>query len=104
MGFLRPIAEKQIGSGVRLLLNVFGGWLIKQGIANEAQWDQLALNATPIILAGLWTFYDNWRTRTVIEVAKELPAGATEQDIKKVVKDSTFTENAERALAPKDPV
>lgn len=98
MGFLRPLFEKAIGSVIRSGMLALGGYLMAQGLITEDQSTQL-LALAPMLAGLAWSLWQKYSAQVAVEVAKELPAGATNHQVKAEIKKSDTAENISRALS-----
>lgn len=98
MDFLRPLFQKWIGSLIRSGLIALGGYLMSQGFITEDQSTQL-LALAPIIAGVAWSLYQKYTVQVAHEVAKELPAGATNVAVKAEIQKSATSDNVARALS-----
>jgi len=81
-----------VGSGVRWLLVLVGGILVKKGITSSEQTDLYVQQLTPVLIgvamsgvALAWSLWQKKHANTKVDVALTLPAGADRADLEKKV-------------------
>ena len=81
-----------VGSGVRWLLILVGGILVKKGIISTQQSDVYVQQALPVaigavmaLVALIWSFWQKKHANTKIDVALTMPVTADRADLEKKV-------------------
>lgn len=84
--------KNAVGSGVRWLLVLAGGILVKKGIVSSEQTDLYVQQLTPVLIglamsgvALVWSIYQKKRANTKIDVALTMPVTADRADLEKKV-------------------
>lgn len=78
------IAQKVLGSVVRHLLTVLGGYLVTKGYVDQAGWDEAAAGAAVFIVSLVWSVYQKHSTEQTIATALDMPRGTTRATLEKV--------------------
>jgi predicted lipid-binding transport protein (Tim44 family) len=94
---LPTLIEQWIGTLVRAGLSGLGGYLVSQGLIDGNMSLQLIALA-PMLASLAWSAWAKYRNRLFTEVAKELPAGASDASVTQEINLSTPTENMARAM------
>lgn len=88
LDFLKnPIIKRLLGVAVRRGLDALGTLLIARGLATDVEWTTLAASLTPILVSLLWSLYEKAQADKKLEVALDLPAGATKADVAAVLRE-----------------
>jgi len=81
-----------VGAGVRWLLVLVGGILVKKGIVSSAQTDLYVQQLTPVLIgvamsgaALAWSLWQKKHSNTKIDVALTMPPTADRADLEKKV-------------------
>ena len=87
LDFLTDVAVQRIlGVLLRQGLAAWGGTLIEQGLVTKADWDEMALRAAPVLVAGVLSIYQKVQQHKREQAAIALPPSATSQDVTAAVK------------------
>ena len=81
-----PIIKRLLASGIRRGLDALGALLIARGLATEAEWTTLAASAAPLLASFLWSLYEKAQADKRIDVALQMPAGRSREDLAKAMK------------------
>lgn len=79
---LSPLVAKNIIIKlVRIVLVATVPWLVAKGWLNADDAEQLVALLTSILAGAAWSLWTGLRNNERYEVAKDLPAGATDDDV-----------------------
>lgn len=86
---MNPMILEIIGSFVRWVLTIVGGWLVTKGVWTQEQADQYITFLTAGIALSLctlaWSLWKQYKSRRLQVTAQAMPAHQTERDVKAVV-------------------
>jgi hypothetical protein len=84
--------KNAVGAGVRWVLLLASGILIKKGIINSQQSELYIAQVTPVLIGAamagvtlLWSLYQKKKANKKVDVALTLPAGTERATLEKVV-------------------
>jgi hypothetical protein len=83
---LKSFVRRLIESGIRSLFKVLGTWLVAQGYADAASWEELALRAIPLIVALVLDWYDKRAASVLQDALVALPANPSEVEVKREIR------------------
>lgn len=87
MDWFQNLALKAVlSSAVRHGLTLLGGVLVERGWVNGDDWTSLAVNAAPAIVAFALSLAAKSLAQKKLDVALDMPAGKTEEDLKRVMR------------------
>lgn len=87
---IQNFLKNAAASTARALLFLIGGWLIKKGVATDAEWGVAVKSAEPV-LAGLfisgitlaWAYWQKWHSNQKIDAALVAPSSTTREEFEK---------------------
>ncbi len=94
----RPLVEKFIGTIIRVALAALGGYLIRGELVSSADWTKFADDALLVLVPIVWGLYQKYSSHLAKEVAKQLPAGTTNDEVKTTIREMPTTERVSLAF------
>ncbi len=83
---MNPILSAALGSIIRAALAGLAGYLVKAGIWTASDSATYVTAATLFLLAGGWSLYEKYRSRSKVLTALMMPALSTEDELKERIK------------------
>lgn len=85
---MNTLQQQFLGSLVRWGLTLGSGWLMARGTLKDGIDTEVIAAVAMAVPPLLWGLWQKVKSRTAFKVALDLPAGATEADVKEAIKST----------------
>ncbi len=82
---MQTIVTDIIGTLVRSVLAILGGWMLATGFFTEATVAQFIVAATAVVIAVVWGIVNKFVWNKTVETALELPANSSPSKLQEVL-------------------